>query len=142
VGGGGGGGGGGGDWIGFGSSDFAEKIVRILDLGICYKYSRILFIQQIAYLSYILAQVVDFTCNLVRILDCDFIVELLADPDLDKTIVGSPPLPIRGDLHGRKYIAWSKNNYAAPGQLEQRYSELFDYVLLLNATMFNPCYCK
>ena len=45
----------------FGSSDFAEKIVRILDLGICYKYSRILFIQQIAYLSYILAQVVDFT---------------------------------------------------------------------------------
>jgi hypothetical protein len=77
----------------FGSSDFAEKIVRILDLGICYKYSRILFIQQIAYLSYILAQVVDFTCNLVRILVCDFIVELLADPELDKTIVVSPPPP-------------------------------------------------
>ena len=51
----------------------------------------LLVIQQIAYLSYILAQVVDFTCNLVRILDCDFIVELLADPGLDKTIVGSPP---------------------------------------------------
>ena len=79
----------------------------------------LLVIQQIAYLSYILAQVVDFTCNLVRILDCDFIVELLADPGLDKTIVGSPPppLPIRGDfnigiLHGRKItmqllVSWS-----------------------------------
>jgi hypothetical protein len=37
----------------------------------------------------ILAQIVNFACNLVRILDCDFIVELLADPNLDKTIVGS-----------------------------------------------------
>ena len=31
----------------------------------------------------------DLTCNLIRILDCDFIVELLVDPNLDKTIVGS-----------------------------------------------------
>jgi hypothetical protein len=31
---------------------------------------------------------VDLACNLVRILDCDFIVELLADSNLDKTIVG------------------------------------------------------
>jgi hypothetical protein len=59
---------------------------------------------------------VDLACNLVRIPDCDFIVELLADSNLDKTIVicrnadfasnlsGSadlytpippPPLPIR-----------------------------------------------
>jgi hypothetical protein len=42
-----------------------------------------------AALSNILARIVDFACNLVRILDCDFIVELLADPNLDKTIVGS-----------------------------------------------------
>ena len=40
---------------------------------------RILLIQRIADLSNILAQIVD----------CDFIVELLADPNLDKTIVGS-----------------------------------------------------
>ena len=40
-------------------------------------------------LSNILAQIADFTCNLVWILDCDFIVQLLADPNLDKTIVGS-----------------------------------------------------
>jgi hypothetical protein len=33
-----------------------------------------------------LAQIVDFACNLVRILDCDFIVELLADPNLDKIV--------------------------------------------------------
>ena len=70
-----------------------------------------------------------FSCNLVRILDCDFIVELLAD--LDNTIVvPPPPPPIRGDfnigiLHGRKITI-----YAAPGQLEQRYSELFDYYFL------------
>ena len=31
----------------------------------------------------------DLACNLVRILDCDFIVEFLADSNLDKTIVGS-----------------------------------------------------
>ena len=31
----------------------------------------------------------DLTCNLIRILDCDFIVELLVDPNLDKTIVRS-----------------------------------------------------
>ena len=45
--------------------------------------------QRIADLSnHILAQIVDLTCNLVRILDCDFTVELLADPNLDKTIFG------------------------------------------------------
>jgi hypothetical protein len=44
--------------------------------------------ERIADLSNILARIVDFACNLVRILDCDFIVELLADPNLDKTIVG------------------------------------------------------
>ena len=49
---------------------------------------RILLIQRIADLSNILARIVDFACNLDRILDCDFIVELLADPDLDKTNVG------------------------------------------------------
>jgi hypothetical protein len=37
-----------------------------------------------------LVQILDFACNLVQILDCDFIVELLADPNLDcKIIVGS-----------------------------------------------------
>jgi hypothetical protein len=40
-------------------------------------------------LSNILARIVDLAYNLVRILDCDFIVELLADSNLDKTIVGS-----------------------------------------------------
>ena len=50
---------------------------------------RILLIQRIADLSNILAQIVDLALNLVRILDCDFIVELLADPNLDKIIVGS-----------------------------------------------------
>jgi hypothetical protein len=38
--------------------------------------------------SNILARIVDLVCNLVWILDCDFIVELLADSNLDKTIVG------------------------------------------------------
>ena len=56
---------------------------------IFYTDLRILFIQRIANLPNILAQIVDFACNLVRILDCDFIVELLADPNLDKIIVGS-----------------------------------------------------
>ena len=50
---------------------------------------RILLIQQIADLSNILARIVNLACNLVWILDCDFIVELLADSNLDKTIVGS-----------------------------------------------------
>jgi hypothetical protein len=44
----------------------------------------ILLIQRIADL----ANILDLACNLVRILDCDFIVELLADSNLDKTIVG------------------------------------------------------
>jgi hypothetical protein len=46
-------------------------------------------VQRIADLSNIFAQIVDLPCNLIRILDCDFIVELLVDPNLDKTIVGS-----------------------------------------------------
>jgi hypothetical protein len=50
---------------------------------------RILLIQRISDLSNILARIVDLACNLVRILDCDFIVELLTDSNLDKTIVGS-----------------------------------------------------
>jgi hypothetical protein len=54
---------------------------------IFYTDLRILLVQRIADLSNILARIVDLACNLVRILDCDFIVELLAD--LDKTIVGS-----------------------------------------------------
>ena len=40
---------------------------------------RILLIQRIADLSNILARIVDLACNVVRILDCDFIVELLLD---------------------------------------------------------------
>ena len=56
---------------------------------IFYTDFRILLIQRIADLSNILARIVDLACNLVRILDCDFIVELLADSNLDKTIVGS-----------------------------------------------------
>jgi hypothetical protein len=50
---------------------------------------RIVLIQRIADLSNILPRIVDLACNLVRILDCNFIVELLADSNLDKTIVGS-----------------------------------------------------
>jgi hypothetical protein len=63
---------------------FGFRIWRIF-----YADLRILLIQRIADLCNILARIVDFSCNLVRILDCDFIVELLADPNLDKTIVGS-----------------------------------------------------
>jgi hypothetical protein len=47
---------------------------------------RTLLIQQIADLSNIFAQIVDFACNLVRILDWDFIVELLVDPNLDRAL--------------------------------------------------------
>ena len=72
----------------FGSSDFTEKIVRISDLANILHGLRILLIQRIADLSSILARIVDLACNLVRILDCDFIVQLLADSNLDKTIVG------------------------------------------------------
>jgi hypothetical protein len=50
---------------------------------------RILLIQWIADLSNIFVRIVDLACNLVRILDCDFILELLADSNLDKTIVGT-----------------------------------------------------
>jgi hypothetical protein len=50
---------------------------------------RILLIQRTADLSNILARIVDLASNLVRIMDCDGIVEFLADSSLDKTIVGS-----------------------------------------------------
>jgi hypothetical protein len=79
--------GGGGRLDRFGSLGFAEKIVRILGLGISYQYSRIYLSSRLRiYLIFL-----DFTCNLVRILDCDFIVELLAHRELGKTIVGFPP---------------------------------------------------
>ena len=58
-------------------------------LGIFYTDVRILLIQRIADLSNILARIVDFAFNLVGILDCDFLVEHFADPNIDKTIVGS-----------------------------------------------------
>jgi hypothetical protein len=58
---------------GFGSSDFTEKI-RIRIWRIFYTNLRILLIQRIEDLSNILARIVGLVCNLVRILDCDFIV--------------------------------------------------------------------
>jgi hypothetical protein len=66
-----------------------NKLVGFRIWRIFYTDFRILLIQRIADLSNILARVVDLACNLVRIPDCDFIVELLADSNLDKTIVGS-----------------------------------------------------
>jgi hypothetical protein len=66
-----------------------KKLFRFWFWRIFYTDLWILLTQQIADLSNILARIVDFACNLVRILDCDFIVELLADSILDKTIVGS-----------------------------------------------------
>ena len=57
---------------------FGFRIWRIF-----YTHLRILLIQRIADLSNILARIVDLACNLVRIPDCDFIVELLADSNLD-----------------------------------------------------------
>ena len=62
---------------------FGFRIWRIF-----YTDLRILLIQRIADLSNVLARIVDLACNLVRTLYCDFIVELLADSNLDKTIVG------------------------------------------------------
>ena len=64
-----------------------KKLLRIRIWRIFYTDLRFLLIQRIADLSNILARIVDLACNLVRILDCDFIVELLADSNLDKTIV-------------------------------------------------------
>jgi hypothetical protein len=76
-------------------------------------------------LSNILARIVDFACNLVRILDCDFIVELLADPNLDKTIVGSADFasnlggsadlntPIHPPPHILNYIMWVIYSYVS-----------------------------
>jgi hypothetical protein len=69
-------------------------------------------------LSNILARIVDLACDLVRILDCDFIVELLADSNLDKTIVGSRILlqiwadrriciPLFTTTPPRKQLQWS-----------------------------------
>ena len=84
--------GGGGGW---GVNRFSDRRISQKKLfvfriwRIFYTDLRILLIQRIADLSNILARIVDLACNLVRILDCDFIVELLADPNLDKTIVGS-----------------------------------------------------
>jgi hypothetical protein len=66
---------------------------------IFYTDLRILLIQGIADLSNNFAQIVDFDCNLVWILDCEFIVELLADPNLDKTIVRSADLGGLVDLY-------------------------------------------
>ena len=63
---------------------FGFRIWRIF-----YTDLRILLIKRIADISNILARIVDLACNLVRILDCDFIVELLADSNLAKTIVGT-----------------------------------------------------
>jgi hypothetical protein len=78
----------GGGWIGSRRISqkkmFGFRIWRIF-----YTDLRILLIQRIADLSNILARIVDLACNLVRILDCDFIVELLVDSYLDRTIVGS-----------------------------------------------------
>jgi hypothetical protein len=80
----------GGRWIGFRIVWFHRK--NCSDFGSGEYFTRIFgsyLIQRIADLSNILARIVDLACNLVRILDCDFIVELLAYSNLDKTIVGS-----------------------------------------------------
>ena len=66
-----------------------KKLVGFRIWRIFYTDFRILLIQRIADLSNILARIVNLACNLVWIPDCDFIVELLADSNLDKTIVGS-----------------------------------------------------
>ena len=63
-----------------------KKLFEFRIWRIFYADLRILLIQRIADLSNILARIADFACNLVRILDCDFIVELFADPNLNKTI--------------------------------------------------------
>jgi hypothetical protein len=64
-----------------------KKLFRFRIWWIFYTYLRISSIQQIADLPNILARIVDLACTLVWILDCAFIVELLADSNLDKTIV-------------------------------------------------------
>ena len=80
--------GGGGGWMNrFSVRRISQKKFRIW--RIFYTDLRILLIQRISDLSNILARIVDLACNLIRILDCDFIVQLLADSNLDKTIVGS-----------------------------------------------------
>jgi hypothetical protein len=66
-----------------------KKLFGFRTWQVFYTDLRILLLQRITDLSNILARIVDLACNLVLILDCDFIVELLADPNLDKTIVGS-----------------------------------------------------
>ena len=66
-----------------------KKLFGIRIWRIFYTYLLILLIQRIADLSNILVRIVNLACNLVRIVDCDFIVEIFADSNLDKTIVGS-----------------------------------------------------
>jgi hypothetical protein len=51
-----------------------KKLVGFRIWRIFYTDLRILLIQRIADLSNILGRIVDLACNLVRILDCDFIV--------------------------------------------------------------------
>ena len=65
-----------------------KKLFGLRIWRIFYTDLRILLIQRFADLSNILARIVDLACNLVRILDCGYIAELLADSNLDKTIVG------------------------------------------------------
>ena len=82
-------------WRGGGVNRFSDrrnsqkKLFGFRIWRIFYTDLRILLIQRIADLSNIWARIVDLACNFVRILDCDFIAELLADSNLEKTIVGS-----------------------------------------------------
>jgi hypothetical protein len=76
---GGGGGGGGGGVNRFSDRRISQKkLFGFRIWRIFYTDLWILLIQRIADLSNILARIVDLACRLVRILDCDFIVELLA----------------------------------------------------------------
>ena len=75
---------------------FGFRIWRIF-----YTDLRILSIQRIADLSNILAQIVDLACNLVRILDCDFIADFASNlggsADLYTHIHPPPPLSKNSD---------------------------------------------
>jgi hypothetical protein len=85
-----GGGGGGGGMNRFSDRRISQKkLFGFWIWRIFYTDLPILLIQRIADLSNVLARIVNLTCNLVRILDCDVIVELLADSNLDNTIIGS-----------------------------------------------------
>jgi hypothetical protein len=85
-----------------------KKIVLILDLAnILHRFADL--INTVDW-SNILAQIVDFACNLVRILDCEFIVELLGDPNgsfqkrsippSTEEIEHTPPPHLRASLNG------------------------------------------